>query len=180
MSTLKRQQKAAGDAQQRADRADQRALNDEDGKNARRRGTLGAQDGDVGLLVGDDHHLRGDDIEGRHSDDQGEDQEHHALFDRHRAKEIGMAQRPVARVGVGGQHRLELPRDPWRGEQVVELEPYAAHRVAEAVELLRVGQIDEREPAVELEHADLEHADDTKALDPRQRARRASPFPAAR
>ena len=57
-------------------------------------------------------------------------------------------------------HRQLLPqvaRDGGRGEQVVELQAHAGHAV-QPVELLRILDVDEREAAVELEHADLEDA----------------------
>ena len=53
--------------------------------------------------------------------------------------------------------------------QVVELEPHARHAV-QPVELLRVVEVDQREAAVELVHADLEDADHAEALEARQRA----------
>ena len=83
-----------------------------------------------------------------------------------------MAQRPVAHLGVDGQQRHELVRHSRRSEQVVKLEPHAGHRVAKPIELLGIGQMDQRESAVELEHADLEHPYDAKALHARKRTRR--------
>ena len=65
----------------------------------------------------------------------------------------------------------EVARDERRREEVVELEPHAGHAV-ETVQALRVLDVDERETAVELVHADLEDADDLEALEARQRAGR--------
>ena len=124
---VERQRDAAGDAEQRADDADQRALDDEDRRGCSRRRAQRAQDRDVGLLVGDHHHLRGDDVERRDGDDQRQDDEHDALLDRDRAEEIGVAQRPVAHLGVDRHAARSSSRaTSRRGEHVVELEPHAA------------------------------------------------------
>ena len=65
----------------------------------------------------------------------------------------------------------EVARDGRRRKQIVELEPDARHAL-EAVELLRVLDVHEREAAVELRHADVEDADHLEALEARQRAGR--------
>ena len=124
------------------------------------------------MLVGDYHHLRGDDIERRDRNDQRQDDEHDALFDGDGAEEIGVALRPVANFGIGGKRREQIARNRGGREHVVKLEPYPAYRLAQPVELLRVGQVDQRETVVEFVHPDLEDAHDAKALDPRQRSRR--------
>ena len=87
----------------------------------------------------------------------------------HRAEEIRVVARPVADVGVDGQLGEELHRDARRGEHVVELQPDAAG-IGQPVQLLRVLDVDERQPAVELEHADFENAADVERLEARQRA----------
>ena len=146
-------------------------MDDEDGEDASRRRAQRAQDSDVGLLVGHHHHLSGDDIECRHRHDQGQNDEHDALLDRHRAEKIGVIERPVANLGIDRHGGHQFARDRRRGEKIVELEPNAADGVAHAVKLLRVREVDQSEPVVEFEHADLEHAHDVEALDPGQRAR---------
>ena len=55
---VERQRDAAGHAQQQADDADQRALDDEHLHDAARTRAERAQDGDVGLLVGHRHDQR--------------------------------------------------------------------------------------------------------------------------
>src|SRR5437870_13176755 len=72
---VERQRDTAGNAEQCANGADQRALNHEDRQYARRCCAKRAQDGDVGLLVGDHHHLRRDNVKCRHGNDQRQDNE---------------------------------------------------------------------------------------------------------
>ena len=70
-----------------------------------------------------------------------------------------MAAGPVADEGVLGEHRQQLARNLGRGEQIVELQAHAGNLVVEPIEFLRVIEVDEREPGVVLEHADLEDAE---------------------
>ena len=133
-STLSASSTPPGHADQRADDADQRALDDEDRHDRRRRRAERAQDRDVGLLVGDHHHLRRDDVERRDGDDQRQDDEHHALLDlrpRGRSSRADASSRGP-RPSTGSVAR-ELARDLRRREQVVELQPHAGH-AADAVQ----------------------------------------------
>ena len=96
-----------------------------------------------------------------------------------RAEEIRVRQRPVA----------DLARRPAALRARSRATCGAANRsssfrrtpddAVDAIQPPRVVEVDEREPAVELVHADLEDADDLEAAHARQRARRRRPCPAA-
>ena len=96
-----------------------------------------------------------------------------------RAEEVGVAARPIADLDVDRHDPREIARDRRCREHVVQLEPHAADRVAQPVQLLRVPTVDQREPIVEFVHADLEHADDAERFSARQHARRGHRCPAA-
>ena len=145
------------------------------------RGAERAQDRDVGALVGHRHHQRRDEVERGDRDDQRQDDEHHALFDLHRARTSCGSCCVQSRDAATSPPRLlrELARHLRRRVQVLQLQPHAGRR--------RPGGRASRRPRCgpapgrcRIRSGRLEGADDGELLAGAARRRPASPGPAAR
>ena len=96
------------------------------------------------LLVGDRHHLRRHDVECGDRDDQRQDDEHHALLDLHRAKEVALVLRPVAHVDLDPRHARPDRARPAARRRVRPAQPHAGWRLR-AGTASRVVEFDQRE-----------------------------------
>ena len=107
-SMLRQTTHAEEEAEQRPDRADRGAGDEEDAEDGAARRAHGAQNRDVMALVADEHGEPADDVERGDDDDEQEDEEHDVPLDLERREEGDVPLLPVAGHDLPLGCRLDL------------------------------------------------------------------------